>query len=53
MGCFRGVDGVNTDGKALENREDMEADGPIELDAGVLGVGAMSSSIFLNIGSLW
>ena len=47
-----GVDGVITEGKALENKEEMEAEGPIELEAGVLGVGAMSSSIFLKIGSL-
>ena len=37
---------------ALENKDDMEADGPIELDAGVDGVGAMSISIFLSMGSL-
>ena len=49
--CLSGVEGVATEGKAFEKSEDIEADGPIELDAGVPGVGAMSSSIFLRIGS--
>ena len=47
-----GVEGVITEGRALDSRELNEADGPIELGAGVLGVGAMSISIFRRMGSL-
>ena len=41
-----------TEGIALENKDEIEADGPMELEAGVDGVGAISSSIFLRMGSL-
>ena len=39
-------------GIVLEKSEDTEAEGPMELEAGVVGVGAMSSSILRRIGSL-